>query len=155
MSADASASSLLETHLHREIPLSRQMGVTVRLVSAEKVVLAAPLGPNINHKATAFGGSISTLAILAGWALVHARSVAAGIGCDVIIRNHELAFLAPVTGEFEAEAVFADEAGWEKWRARLQAMRTARVDVIATVLDTGRRCAAMRAEYVAIPDRES
>ncbi len=40
----------------------------------EPVVLRAPLAPNANHKGTAFGGSLYSLAVLTGWAWAHALS---------------------------------------------------------------------------------
>jgi thioesterase domain-containing protein len=55
----------LQQLLHREIPLSRAMGVTLQASGAEAVILHVPLGPNLNHQQNAFGGSLTTLALLA------------------------------------------------------------------------------------------
>lgn len=142
-------------YLHSEIPLSQQMGVRVEAVEPGRVRLAAPLEPNLNHKSTAFGGSISALAILAGWALVHTRSLSASLEGDIVIRSNEIAYLAAATGQLGAEAVLADEPAWTKWEARLSRRRTARIDVDIVVVSAGRTCARMRAEYVAIPRRSA
>ncbi|MDL2338661.1 MAG: YiiD C-terminal domain-containing protein, partial [Pseudomonadota bacterium] len=56
------------------------MQVSVVEVSAEQVVLAAPLAPNINHQDTVFGGSASAVAILAAWSMLHTKLTAAGMG---------------------------------------------------------------------------
>ncbi|MET0363375.1 MAG: YiiD C-terminal domain-containing protein, partial [Sphingobium sp.] len=47
----------LQAYLHRQIPLSAAMQVSVQSAALESVTLSAPLEPNINHKSTAFGGS--------------------------------------------------------------------------------------------------
>lgn len=57
----------LQAYLHRQIPLSAAMQVSVVSATLDSVVLSAPLAPNINHKYTAFGGSVSALGILAAW----------------------------------------------------------------------------------------
>lgn len=61
----------LEQFLHRSVPLSQAMALQVRHIAAERVVLAAPIAPNINQHATVFGGSQATLGVLAAWSLVH------------------------------------------------------------------------------------
>ena len=55
----------IQDYLHEHIPLSKAMGATVLKVDLSGVVLSAPLEPNINHRETVFGGSASSLAILA------------------------------------------------------------------------------------------
>ena len=63
----------LTAYLHEHIPLTAAMGVRVLEARPERVRLRAPLGPNLNHRATAFGGSLSGLGILAGWCVMHVR----------------------------------------------------------------------------------
>ena len=77
----------LEQYLHRQIPLSAAMRVTVRGATLESVILAAPLEPNLNHKSTAFGGSLSALGILAAWSLVHLRLLEEGVKCEIVIQS--------------------------------------------------------------------
>ena len=47
----------VQTYLHDHIPLSAAMGAGVSQADTEIVRLSAPLEPNLNHRATAFGGS--------------------------------------------------------------------------------------------------
>jgi hypothetical protein len=42
----------IKTYLYEHIPLSKAMEVDVVDASVDKVVLRAPLAPNINHRAT-------------------------------------------------------------------------------------------------------
>lgn len=55
----------LEQYLHDHIPLSKAMQVSVLEASQERVILMAPLAPNINHTESVFGGSASAVATLA------------------------------------------------------------------------------------------
>src|SRR6185312_7839954 len=52
-----SPEALLERYLHEQIPLSAAMGLRARVATSECVQLVAPLGPNVNHNDTIFGGS--------------------------------------------------------------------------------------------------
>src|SRR5512134_596976 len=90
----------LEEYLHTEIPLSAAMQVFVRSVSADSVVLSAPLEPNINHKSTVFGGSASAVAILAAWSLLHLRLTAEGHDCQLVIQSNQMSYDRPIQGAF-------------------------------------------------------
>lgn len=61
-----------EEYLHAQIPITRAMGVSLESYDATtgRLVLAAPLDVNHNHLGTAFGGSLSALCTLAGYALL-------------------------------------------------------------------------------------
>ena len=59
-----------EAFLHDQIPLTQAMGVRLESYDASGLILTAPLAPNHNHLGTAFGGSLATLAILAGYTLL-------------------------------------------------------------------------------------
>ncbi|MGK7937166.1 MAG: YiiD C-terminal domain-containing protein [Xenococcaceae cyanobacterium] len=65
----------VENYLHEHIPISQVMAVSVDSLDESRVILSAPLAPNINHRNTAFGGSISTLAILSAWTFVHVKAL--------------------------------------------------------------------------------
>ncbi len=56
----------IESYLHREIPITAAMGIRVESYNEKELVLTAPLEPNHNHLGTAFGGSLSAIATLAG-----------------------------------------------------------------------------------------
>jgi thioesterase domain-containing protein len=73
----------IKTYLYEHIPLSKAMEVDVVDASVDKVVLRAPLAPNINHRATVFGGSASALAILAAWTLLYVRLQQESLHCIV------------------------------------------------------------------------
>jgi thioesterase domain-containing protein len=130
--ADA-ATQDLESYLHEHIPLSAAMQVAVVAASAEAVTLAAPLAPNINHRSTAFGGSLSTLAILSAWSLVNLRLRAEGVTTRLVIQSNRMDYDAPVEGDFTATATLADAATWPLFTKMLQRKGRARIVVQSVV----------------------
>ncbi|MEK9968838.1 MAG: YiiD C-terminal domain-containing protein [Ferrovibrio sp.] len=123
----------LEAYLHEHIPLSAAMQVAVVAASTDAVTLAAPLAPNINHRSTAFGGSISTLAILSAWSLVNLRLNAQGLPSRLVIQSNHMDYDAPVTGDFTATATLADAAAWPLFVKLLQRKGRARTAVQSVV----------------------
>lgn len=94
----------LERRILGDIPLTRQIGVRVASYDGEALTLAAPLGPNSNHKGTAFGGSLFSLAVLAGWGVLTLKLAEHNAAGDIVIQDSEVRYRSPVTGDFTARA---------------------------------------------------
>jgi hypothetical protein len=60
----------LQNRIVQEFALAKHMGIRVESADDAAVVLRAPLTLNANYKGTAFGGSLYSVAVLAGWAWV-------------------------------------------------------------------------------------
>src|SRR6185437_15768986 len=97
MSADA-PELVLERYLHEQIPLSAAMSVRVRMATPERVQLAAPLFPNVNHNETVFGGSAAALATLSAWTLLHLRIARAGLNARLVIQRSSMEYERPIPG---------------------------------------------------------
>ena len=141
---------LLERYLHLQIPLSAAMGAQVRLATPERVRLAAPLAPNVNHNDTVFGGSAAALATLSAWALLHLRIAHAGMQARLLIQRSSMEYALPVPGDFEAECRFSDEPAWERFRATLVRRGRARLTLTAHLLYEGERMAAFEGDFVGL-----
>lgn len=130
--ADRAALLQLEQTLLREIPLTRAMGVTVARLDAHGLALRAPLAPNLNHKHTAFGGSLATLATLAGWGLLQflLRNQAP---VTVVIQESSVQFLKPVTQDFETICPMPAAPVIEKFLHTLERKGRARLALDATI----------------------
>lgn len=139
----------LEVYLHAHIPLSAAMQVEVVAVAPDAVTLAAPLAPNINHRSTAFGGSVSTLAILSAWSLVSRRLEAEELASRLVIQSNRMDYDQPITAAFTATARLADQAAWPAFRRMLVRKGRARVDVRATVACDGAAAARFEGAFVA------
>jgi len=95
--------------LHREIPLTRAMGLEVDSYDGNCLVLAAPLLPNTNHKDTAFGGSLYSLAVLAGWGLLHLKLKQREVPAHIVIRHSQIDYIRPVTDDIKAMCCFQSD----------------------------------------------
>ena len=139
----------LEAYLHAHIPLSAAMQVAVVSASVDSVCLAAPLAPNINHRSTAFGGSVSTLAILSAWSLVNLRLETEGLPSRLVIQSNRMDYDLPIAAAFTATASLADAGAWPAFRRMLVRKGRARIAVCASVACEGAAAGRFEGEFVA------
>ncbi len=123
----------ITAHLYAQMPITRSLGARVVRYDGASVRLEAPLAPNVNHFATAFGGSLSAVAILSGWVLLDLRLRELGIESRLVIQRSAYDFAAPVDGDFAATAVLPEAARWSRFVATLSRHHAARVTVSTTV----------------------
>ncbi|MDB6093126.1 MAG: thioesterase protein [Verrucomicrobia bacterium] len=146
----------VEAYLHRHIPLSADMGVSVVACDAQGATLRAPLEPNINHRATVFGGSASAVAILSAWTWLHFALRAAGQEPRLVIQRNSVEYLAPITAVFEArcEALPCEMLG--RFIRTLERHGKARAVMPAELRCAGKIVATFSGEFVAmkVPARE-
>jgi len=120
-------------YLHEHIPLSRHLGAAVQSYDGTSLVLGAPLAPNLNHRSTAFGGSMSALAILSGWTLLHLELRKRAVQNRIVIQHSALDFLEPVDADFTATSTLPEAAKWERFLATLARHDRARVTLAGVV----------------------
>ena len=65
----------LDEFIARHLPTAQHMQLAVADYDSRSLTLTAPLGPSINDKLTAFGGSIYVVAVMACWGMVYLRCV--------------------------------------------------------------------------------
>lgn len=129
MSKNESAQAqALEQVLHRDIPLTREMGVRVIDWQQHRLRLHLPLAPNVNHKSTLFGGSLYCGAVLAGWGWLHLRLREAGIeDGHIVIQDGQISYPLPVRGDAIALCDAPDAAQWDKFITTYQRRGRARL----------------------------
>jgi thioesterase domain-containing protein len=140
----------LQDYLYQHIPLSAAMQVEVVKIADTGVALSAPLGPNINHRETLFGGSASAVAILAAWCLLQTRLQAAGIGSRLVIQRNTMHYDLPILGTFVARSFLDPAADWDRFLRTLLKHGKARISVGAVLEFEGRTCGRLLGEFVAI-----
>jgi thioesterase domain-containing protein len=148
------ARGAVEESIHRDIPLSAAMATQVVVATPESVVLAAPLAPNVNHRATAFGGSVAALAMLAGWTLLDARLHETAIRAHTVVQAGDVRFLAPAQASLEAKAFAPEDEAWRRFLTTLERWGRARLRLRVEVHSDGELVATLDAAYVSLTDRE-
>lgn len=119
----------LESYLHTYLPLTQAMQVSVLSVAPDKVVLQAPLAPNINPHQTVFGGSLAAVGTLAAWCLVYNHLQQANVKHNLVIRRSSLEYERSIAGDFTASAQFVDNTQWASLIPTLVEKGKARVEV--------------------------
>jgi thioesterase domain-containing protein len=140
----------LEAYLHTNIPLSAAMGVRVKVATPERVLLFAPLGPNINHHQTVFGGSGAVLATLSAWSLLHLRLRREQLDAQLVIQRSSMEYVRPIPGDFEAVCGFADDSAWQRFRLTLTRRGRARMTLSAHLLHASHEMGSFVGDFVAM-----
>lgn len=137
----------LEEYLHEQIPASKLLEVRVNSCGELEVELAAPIEPNINHKNTIFGGSLSVLAILAGWSLLYMRLK--GTKNEIVIQASSMSFLKAANGEFQAICSYDESPQWDKFIRSFTKRGKGRIQIESNILCKGEIVASFLGTYVA------
>lgn len=139
----------LEATLHHEIPITRALGLTVESYDGQTLCLKAPLEPNINHKDTAFAGSLNALVTLSGWGIVWLILKEAGIAGKIVIQDSQVNYLLPVAGDFVAECRQPDPAQVRRFTTMLTRKGKARLELSAEIRLGSDPAVTFQGRYVA------
>ena len=147
---EAAALRALRRKLTTEMPLTQRLGI--RFAGAEHggVRLRAPLAANINHRGTAFAGSLNALATLAGWATVWLILRRHDLPGQVVIQDSTVHYVRPVTGDFEARC---EPPTHDAIQHLLQVVRRrgrGRIELTVTVRDRQGPGVTFKGRYVAL-----
>jgi len=138
--------------LRAEIPLARAMGVEVTACSAAGLRLRVPIEPNLNHKSTAFGGSLYSAAALACWAMLHALLAGRAVRAQIVIHRGEMDYDRPATADFAVECAPPDAPQFDRAVRMLARAGRARLAMRAQV-DCGGEVAQFRGSFALLsPD---
>lgn len=137
--------------LLKSIPIAEAMGIRVEHVSDERVTLSAPLSNNVNHKNTAFGGSLHSVATLACWSLLHLKlKQVCGENVPIVIASSEISYLKPVTEDFQSVCKVADAGAWERFISIFRKRGKSRLTLTAQILQGDQVCVEYSGVFVAI-----
>ncbi len=141
----------LREYLYGNIPITRAMQVGVVEILENRVVLSAPLPPNTNHRDTAFGGSVSTLATLGAWSLLRLKMDERNAqNAHLVIQRSQVEYLLPVATDFTATARLPDEDRWWRFEKTFEAKGKARISVEAVIEAQNRVCARFAGDFVVL-----
>lgn len=140
----------LEAYLHENIPITYAMGVKVKRLSLNEVILSASFANNINHKKTAFGGSLHAVATLACWSLLFVNLLDEPGAFDIVIANSTVDYLAPVISDLESHCAMPDDAHWTLFKKTLKVKGKARIVLSASIFQDGKLAVAYKGTFAAI-----
>ncbi len=129
----------LQEYIYKEIPIVRKNAFAIeRIGDIPYQRVRARLQDHVNHRKTAFGGSLSTALILCSWASVHGILSSRGIDDgSVIIQTQRVEYLKPVNADFTAEVTPFGEEEINRFVAMLEKFGKSRLSVAARVTQEG------------------
>ncbi|MCB1763534.1 MAG: YiiD C-terminal domain-containing protein [Gammaproteobacteria bacterium] len=147
--ANPRLSALTQT-LHREVPLTRQMGVSLVDYTGDTLTVTADFGPNVNIHGTAFGGSQFSLCAVAGWALLHLKYQEAGTRAVSVLGNASIDYLRPVKGEIRALCHLPEEETFQSFMRRVASGERAAILLITEIMTRDGVAARFQGRYSTI-----
>ena len=138
----------LQTVLSEEIPITQAIGVKVENISLNSVELSAPLENNINHKSTAFGGSLYSIAVLAGWSLLYTQLANNNINAHIVIQESNIKYLLPVASDIHACCQISDQQEIEKLIKVFKRKGIARLNLVTEILQHNKLAVLFEGKYV-------
>lgn len=142
----------LTAFLHRSIPLTGVMGIRAVETSWERAVLGAPYRANVNHEGTFFGGSLSSLALLTGFAVLRHRLQVLGRRHRIVIHRNTYSYERPATTDVTARAGL-DPDRWRDLLDRLARRGKGRIAVDVAVYDASdRRVGLLVGDFALLPE---
>ena len=125
----------LQSVLHHEIPITQSMGLSVVKANEEIILLEAPLLENINHKQSAFGGSLNTLATLAGWSLIWIHCNNLSFRSEIVIQSAKTDYKKAVRSNLEASCLCPNGTEMERFLKTLERRGKSRLKLDVTMND--------------------
>jgi len=134
--------------LHAKIPITAAMGVAVESYDAEQLVLTAPLEPNHNHLGTAFGGSLSAIATLAGYALLWLELD--DREAHIVVKSSAIQYRHPVRENIRAICQRPAAEEMERFRKQYARNGKAGIELAVTIVENDQPCVDFTGVFVAL-----
>ena len=135
--------------------MSKAMEVAIASIDETGVILSAPLAPNINHRNTVFGGSISTLAILSAWTFIHVQLKTLNLPSRIVIQSNNLEYTNPALGDFKAHCPAPDPKTWQRFITTLSKRGKGRITLSSQVFSENTLVGKFQGKYVALTPTET
>lgn len=140
----------LEETFHSNIPITKAMGIRVRQYDGTTLQLVAPLEPNVNDKGTAFGGSLFSLLVLAGWGLVRLKLKEENITGDIMIHESSVNYSRPITTDCQAHCSLPDPSEYAGFIENLRSKGRARLALEVQIMVESTVAVRFRGSYAVV-----
>jgi thioesterase domain-containing protein len=139
----------LQATLEREIPMCGQMGIRVHSGGPQGLVMRLPLEPNLNHRQTAFAGSLNAVCTIAGWGTVFLLLKDIDRKGNVVIRRSTIRYHQPVnTAEILARCQPVAAASRQYFLEMLDDKKQAKLDLEVEIQGTDGPLVSFTGSYV-------
>lgn len=102
------AAAALQAKINQSIPLSAAMGYRISELADTRILVTAPLAPNVNIHGTGFAGSIYAVGILTAWGLCAHLIERAGLDAELVVAEASIRYRAPIRGDIRCRCEAPD-----------------------------------------------
>lgn len=127
----------LNEFFQQHLPLTQFMELKVDAYDGDELILVAPLGPNINDKQTAFGGSLYNAAVMACWGFAYLKTQEADIECNQVVIHGDIDYLVPVTGSIRVVCKTPGDEIIDQFLETYRRKGRARIELNAAITSDG------------------
>ena len=138
----------LQKVLNSEIPLTNHIGIQVGEHTDSSLTLHAPLKNNINHKSTAFGGSIYSISVLSGWGLIYLLLQKHHLAGHIVIQKSNIEYIKPVTTDLTAKCSFTSSEQQDKFIKMYTRKGISRLQLEAHIICNNEKAVIFNGTYV-------
>lgn len=128
----------LQEYIEQHIPITKSLNFEIKEIQNANVKIACFYKDHINHKNSVFGGSISSLMTLTGWAKVKIIMESIDSRAEIVIQEGNSKFLKPVLNDFEAISISIDEKVLEKCTKMYKKFGRSRIKIKIILKEIGK-----------------
>jgi thioesterase domain-containing protein len=140
-----------EQIIHGKIPISREMGISLERYDTTGLVIKAPLQNNINHKQTAFGGSLNAVAALSCWTFLYLMlTQIEDSHPQIVIQKSSISYLRPVDTDFEAVCEWPSASKTAVFHKMYHRKKKARIELASRIFSGGKPAVEFNGVFVAL-----
>lgn len=144
----------LEALITEKMPITQHLQFSLSS-DDDALVASAPLQANLNHAGTAFGGSISMLSTLTGWAMVHTLLDEMKAQAEILIQESDIEYRQPVRSDLKVVCERPDASALERFQEMLDRWGKARLELKCKIHDAGERAVTFIGQYVALAEERA
>ena len=142
--------SEIKEYLYKHIPVTKALGVEPIEFSRDSVKFSAPLSNNINHRSSAFGGSISSLLITTCWSYLRLLFDDVKPTPKIVIAGSSTKFLKPIVSDFIAELRLPNEEELQSFMETFERFGKARITLSAVIQENDKMFAVFEGDFVVL-----
>lgn len=140
----------LEQLITEKIPITKHLQFTLSSGKGNELIASAPLKANLNHMGSAFGGSISMLSTLTGWAMVRLLLDEMKQKAEILIQESDIEYLQPIRDDLTVVCEPPDASAIERFHEMLERWGRARLELKCKIYEAGERAVTFIGQYVAL-----
>ncbi|HCD53413.1 MAG TPA: hypothetical protein DEQ34_13270 [Balneolaceae bacterium] len=143
-----------QDYIYTNIPITKAMGMKIEKLSNNEVQLSLPIDKNINHRGSAFGGSIDSLFLTTGWAFIRFLIDHYTPTPIIVGSRGETSFIKPVLTDFVSQLEMPDEVEIQKFLSTFERFGKARITLKAGIYEDDELYASFEGDYVVVKSPE-